>query len=87
MKDKAALFKTLYKAQSASATVSSHLIRENGMSQFWVKRLVTLGDGLNSLETFIYEMNEKTGLVNIYRYVYGKRIDEQTLNLAEFSNL
>jgi len=81
------LFKKLHALQTAESSDSSKIVRENGVSQFWIKKFVKLSDGYTSLETYVYRMNDSEGLVTIYRPVLGKRMDVETLDLTEFASL
>lgn len=84
MKNYAKLFENLHAYVTGSAKKSSKIIRENGLFHFWVKDFMTLGDGYTSLETLVYNLNEKTGVVTIYRPVNGRHLDEHTLDLKSF---
>ena len=87
MKSFAQVFTAMHADTAADAEQSSRLVRENGISQFWLKKFVKLEDGFTSLETYVYHMNDASGIITIYRDVAGRQHDVQTVNLAELAAL
>jgi len=80
-------FRSLYNSQKADALQSSLLVRENGLSHFWVKCSVKI-DGLRSVETFVYSMRDSEGIISTYRKgAFLERHDEDTIDLTELAEL
>ena len=87
MKSFAQVFASMHADTAADAEQASKLVRENGISQFWIKKFVKLEDGFRSLETYVYHMNDASGIITIYRDVAGRQHDVQTVDLAELAAL